>query len=170
MWTHVRGPPPSWLRHNPPHSQVTDVDLLDLDPWELERLVRARQVLGSNLAHARIFTHGCIYRQRSRERLRASARRRRAKRGHRSRWSSVVELADVLLGRDYAEGVFEYPGDLVPINAVLACRIEIIPSQPEKVPAADICGSKNRCGSALTSSPGTPDGAGHHSETRPSPW
>src|ERR1700687_4804637 len=124
MWTHVRAPPPSLLRHNPTHSQVPDVDLLDPDPRELECLVRARQVLGATLGHARIFTHGRVHRQRSRERLRASARRRRAKCGHRSRWSSVVELGDELLGRDYAEGVFEYPGDLVPINAVLACRIE----------------------------------------------
>ena len=53
MWTHVRGPPPSWLRHNPTHSQVTDVDLLDLDRLELECLVRPHQVLGSNLGHAR---------------------------------------------------------------------------------------------------------------------
>ena len=58
MWTHMRRPAPSWLRHNPPHSQVTDFDLLHCDPVELECLVRAHQVLGSNLAHARIFMHG----------------------------------------------------------------------------------------------------------------
>jgi hypothetical protein len=69
MWTHVRGPPPSWLRHNPPYSQVTDVDLLDLDPSELKGLVRAHQVLGSNLAHARIFMHGRIDGQQSPEML-----------------------------------------------------------------------------------------------------
>ena len=58
MRTHVCGPPPSWLGHNPPNSQVTDVDLLDLDPLELDCLVRAHQVLGSNLAHACILSCG----------------------------------------------------------------------------------------------------------------
>ena len=43
------------------------------------------------------------------------------------------------------------------------------PSHPENVPAADVGGSKNRSGSPLTSSSDTPDGAGHHNETRPSP-
>ena len=76
MWTHVRGPPPSWLRHNPPHSQVTDVDLLDRDPSELECLVGAHQVLGSNLAHARIFLHGRTHGQRLPEMPLARVRRR----------------------------------------------------------------------------------------------
>jgi hypothetical protein len=36
---------------------------------ELECFVRAHQVLGSNLAHARILMHGHTHGQRSRERL-----------------------------------------------------------------------------------------------------
>jgi hypothetical protein len=69
VWTHIRGPPPSWLRHNPTYSQVTDIDLLDRDPSVFDCVVRTYQVLGSNLAHARIFMHGRTDGQRSPETL-----------------------------------------------------------------------------------------------------
>ena len=43
------------------------------------------------------------------------------------RWSSVVQLGDELLGSDCPEGVFDNGGDLVPINAVLTCCVEVHP-------------------------------------------
>src|SRR5271169_3331130 len=57
MGAHVRRPPPTWLHHDMPHGYVAEVDLLDLDAWELERLVRARQIFGTSLGHAHILTH-----------------------------------------------------------------------------------------------------------------